>query len=383
MDFFSKIKLLGESARFDICGDCFISDDVKRVKDINLSRWIYPVILPDGRKVRLLKVLLSNMCENDCAYCPISKFTKIKRIYFSPEELADGFMRLYRKNIVSGLFLSSGVRCNPESTMQNLIDTAFILRKKYNFKGYIHLKVLPGSSLQSLEMAVKLASRVSINLEVPHDSYLRKVSMKKNFSQDLLDKLSHIAHFKIFHPEYIRDGFTTQFVVGAAGESDREILSRVYDLYKNLSLTRAYYSAFQPVPDTPLENHAPTPPIREVRLYQADFLLRKYGFDVSEIPFENEGNLNLFDDPKVVWARKHPEFFPVDIFKASYDELLRVPGIGPKSARKIIKLRREFSLISPEVLIKAIPSFRRSLPYITFKGKRVLAETQKLTLFRL
>ncbi|MEO0199118.1 MAG: putative DNA modification/repair radical SAM protein [candidate division WOR-3 bacterium] len=381
MDFVDKIKILGESARFDICGDCFISEEVKRAKDINLSKWIYPVTMPDGREIRLLKVLLSNSCENDCAYCPISKHLGIRRISFRPEELAEGFMRLYRKNIVSGLFLSSGVKHNPELTMQELIDTAYILRNRYNFRGYIHLKILPGASLQSLEMAVKLASRVSINLEVPLEKYLSILSLKKDFKGDLLPKLKKISDFKRASPVYLRDGFTTQFVVGAAGEKDKEILLTVFELYKNLSLTRAYYSAFQPVPGSPLENYPSTPPIREYRLYQADFLIRKYGFDFSELVFEADGNLNILSDPKTIWAKRHPDFFPVEIMNASYEELLRVPGIGPRSAKKIVSLRKKVANLSVDVLLKLIPTFRRAMPYITIKGKKLVKGFKELSLF--
>ena len=372
---------MGDEAKYDLCGDCFVSRDVKRTKDINLSRWIYPTTLPDGKRVKLLKILLSNICENDCAYCPVSRLTSVRRVSFTPQELTYNFMRLYKAGIVSGLFLSSGLRSNPERTMQDMIDTAVILRKKYNFKGYIHLKILPGISLQSLEDAFRLASRISINLEVPDEKYLKKLSSGKNFTSDLMEKLTLISKLKKNNPIFLRDGFTTQFVVGAAGESDAEILIKTHILYKDLKLSRVYYSAFQPAPGTPLENSPPTPPIREFRLYQADVLIRKYGFGVDEIIFDEEGNLSPAEDPKTAWAKRNPAFFPVEVGSATYEELIKVPGIGPKSARKIISLRKEDSHLHVEMLISKIPTFRRALPYITIKGKRVQSPFVVQTLF--
>jgi len=381
VDFIEKVKVLGDEAKYDLCGDCFVSRDVKRTKDINLSRWIYPTTLPDGKRVKLLKILLSNICENDCAYCPVSRLTSVRRVSFTPQELTYNFMRLYKAGIVSGLFLSSGLRSNPERTMQDMIDTAVILRKKYNFKGYIHLKILPGISLQSLEDAFRLASRISINLEVPDEKYLKKLSSGKNFTSDLMEKLTLISKLKKNNPIFLRDGFTTQFVVGAAGESDAEILIKTHILYKDLKLSRVYYSAFQPAPGTPLENSPPTPPIREFRLYQADVLIRKYGFGVDEIIFDEEGNLSPAEDPKTAWAKRNPAFFPVEVGSATYEELIKVPGIGPKSARKIISLRKEDSHLHVEMLISKIPTFRRALPYITIKGKRVQSPFVVQTLF--
>jgi|YelNatPaOPRAMG01_1025707.scaffolds.fasta_scaffold23995_2 predicted DNA-binding helix-hairpin-helix protein len=370
MDRVSKVKLLIESAKYDLCGDCFLSEDVKRVKDISHSKWIYPELLPDGKKVRLLKVLYSNYCENDCAYCSISKFMNIRRLSFTPEELADVFINLYHRGIVSGLFLSSGVKRDPERTMQELIDTVWLLRNKYHFKGYIHLKILPGVSIQSVEEAVKLASRVSVNLEAPDDVYLKRVSLKKDLAKDLLEKLSRISSIKESHPDILKDGFTTQFVVGAAGENDLQILKRVYDLYRHLRLSRAYYSAFQPVPGTPLENKPPTSITREVRLYQVDYLLRRYGFDLKEIVFDEAGFLPLTKDPKELWALQHIDFFPVEITKADYFELLRIPGIGPKTARWILKVKKNLSTHSLLNALKVYPNLRKALPYITVKGKR-------------
>jgi len=381
VDFFDKVKLLGEQAKFDLCGDCFVSKEIRRVKDINLSQWIYPTTLPDGKKVRLLKILMSNICENDCAYCPVSSLTKVPRISFSAEELAAGFMRLHRARLVSGLFLSSGVKYNPERTMQEMLDTVAILRRKYNFRGYIHLKILPGASLQSLETAFKLASRVSVNLEVPDEKYIEKISSYKNFAEDLLGKLKVISYLKKNNPSYLRDGFTTQFVVGAAGEKDVEIISRTYELYRSLRLSRVYYSAFQPVLGTPLENSPSTPPIREVRLYQADFLLRRYGFRIDEIFFNEEGNLSTLEDPKTIWANRHLDFFPVEIGSATYEELIRVPGIGPKSARKILALRKGISHLDLETLCLRIPTFRRALPYITVRGKKPVTMAEIKALF--
>ncbi len=381
MTFWDKIKILGESAKFDLCGDCFISEEVKRIKDINHSRWIYPTTLPDGRKVRLLKVLLSNYCENDCAYCAFSSQVDVRRTSFSPDELARGFMALVGKGIVKGLFLSSGVKNGPERTMQELLDTAYILRNKYYFRGYIHLKVLPGASTQSIEEALKVASRVSVNLEVPGEEYIRKVSTKKDFSSDLLTKLKLISELKSKKLQLLPDGFTTQFVVGAAGERDFDILKCVFGLYNEQKLRRAYYSSFQPVPGTPLENMKPTPPIREVRLYQADYLVRIYGFSFNEIPFDQSGNLDTLKDPKLVWADRNPDFYPVEITTATYSELLRVPGIGPRTAKWIIKNRKNLSVLGVGEICKLFPKFKKALPYLSLKGKRLATKFTEQELF--
>ncbi len=370
MDRVSKIKLLIEAARYDLCGDCLLSKEIKRTKDLNRTRWIYPELLPDGKKVRLLKVLFSNYCENDCAYCSISKFMNIVRVSFTSEELVEIFVNLYQRGLVNGLFLSSGVKGNPEKTMRELIDTVWLLRKKYHFKGYVHLKILPGVSLQTVEEAVRLASRVSVNLEVPNDTYLRKVSSKKEIGKDLLEKLNRISVTKESQPGILKDGFTTQFVVGVAEESDFEILQTVDKLYRNLRLSRAYYSAFQPIPGTPLQSKPPTNLMREVRLYQADYLIRKYGFTLKELSFDNRGFLSLTKDPKESWALQHPEFFPVEITRADFFELLRVPGIGPKTARWILKTREALSTYQILNALKFYPNLRRALPYITIKGKR-------------
>ncbi|MDI6851821.1 MAG: putative DNA modification/repair radical SAM protein [bacterium] len=371
MDRVSKIKLLIESARYDLCGDCFLSKEVRRIKDLYHTRWIYPELLPDGRRVRLLKVLLSNYCENDCAYCSISKFMDVRRVSFTSEELAEIFVNLYQRGLVNGLFLSSGVKGNPERTMRELIDTVWLLRKKYHFKGYVHLKILPGVSLQTVEEAVRLASRVSVNLEVPNDAYLRKVSSKKELANDLLEKLNRISIIKESQRDILKDGFTTQFVVGVAEETDFEILQTVDRLYRKLRLSRAYYSAFQPIPKTPLQNKPPTNLVREVRLYQADYLIRKYGFTLSELNFDIRGFLSLTKDPKELWALQHPEFFPVELTKADYFKLLRVPGIGPRTARWILKKRKALSTYQILNALKFYPNLRKALPYIAIKGKKL------------
>jgi len=382
MELETKLKILSDSAKYDICGDCFISREVKRVSPVTLNQWIYPTMLPDGRKVKLFKVLMSNACENDCAYCPFNAYRRFKRTSFTKEELATYFMELVRKGIVSGLFLSSGIRGNPEKTMQEMIETVEIIRKKYQFRGYIHLKILPGVSRQTIEEAFRLASRISINLEVPDERFFKGISQKKKFSKYLLSPLLYIDKLKKEAPRFfLKDGFTTQFVVGVSGEKDIDILKRVWDLYTRTSISRVYYSAFHPIPGTPLEGKEPTPPLREHRLYQVDYLFRKYGFELEELVFSEGGNLILEKDPKTVWAAtKNRWFFPVEINRADYEELIRVPGIGPKSAKKIIKLRQIKKINSEEEFLKIGKGLQKSLPYITINGQIPYSQRRKIVI---
>lgn len=367
MDTIEKMQTLGEAARYDLCGAC---GESHRVKD-DMDRWIYPAALPDGKTVKLLKILLTNACDNNCLYCFNRRDRDFQRTSFKPEELAYLFDQLYRAQMVQGLFLSSAVRGSPDRTMERMIATAEILRRKYLYRGYIHLKILPGTSWGCVEQATQVADRVSVNLEAPGQKWLKRLAPDKEL-EDLLAPLRWVRRLLEDGGErrVRRAGQTTQFVVGAAGEPDKEILQTTETLYRELKLARVYFSAFQPLEGTPLEDQPATPLLREHRLYQTDFLFRRYGFTFGELIFDQEGNLPLEADPKLVWALNHPHFFPVEVNRATREELLRVPGIGPRSAGRIIKGRRLGRLHTLEDLQRLGAVAKRAAPFITLAGKR-------------
>jgi predicted DNA-binding helix-hairpin-helix protein len=365
MDLWQKVNLLGEAAQYDTCQGC--GTHTHRMRD-DIGRWIYPAVRPDGTRVRLLKVLQSNVCENDCAYCAHRSGRDIRRSAFSPDELARAFYDLVRGGQAEGLFLSSGV-CGPVGrASERMLATVELVRQRYQFKGYIHLKILPGAEDASIEAAVKLAHRVSVNLEAPNAERIRALSRTKDFEGQLLAPLrvAHRLRRELGRPV----SMTTQFVVGAAQESDRELLKTSSQLYREIDLERAYYSAFQPVPDTPLENHPATPTWREHRLYQADFLLRQYGFVFDDLVFDEQGNLAAHADPKLLWATHHPERFPIEVNTASREDLLRVPGVGPKSASNILGRRRQGRICVLDQLGLPRALAQRAAPFVTLNGRR-------------
>lgn len=369
MNSYDKLMILGEAAKYDVCA----STSTPVTKKFSSGSFgigtttpcgVCHSFTPDGRCISLLKVLLTNVCQKDCSYCPNRSARDIERTSFTPDELAKVFMDFYVRNYVEGLFLSSGVQCSSDSTMDDLIKTIEILRFKYKFNGYIHLKILPGVKEHLIEEACKLANRVSINCETPNDKYMKNISKTKDFERDILTPISTIKKYS--HKYNVSQ--STQFIVGAAGESDFDILNRVTGLYGNLGVKRAYFSAFSPVKDTPLEHIPQTPLRRENRLYQSDFLLRFYGFSIDSLPFEN-GLLPNHIDPKLAFALKNLQLFPMDINKAPMSELLKVPGIGPVSAKRIIKLRKEFWISSPDMLKNLGVVLKRSIPFLSFNGK--------------
>ncbi|MBC7262886.1 MAG: helix-hairpin-helix domain-containing protein [Chloroflexi bacterium] len=367
MDIFQKAEALGRAAQYDLCGEA-CGTAAARVRD-NLGRWIYPVALPDGTRVMLLKVLFTNACDNDCRYCANRAGRDTPRFTFECEELARLFDQLWRSKRVTGLFLSSAVRRGGTQTMERMITTVEILRNRYQFRGYIHLKILPGAEKACVERAVQLATRVSLNLEAPNSTRLAHLSGAKDFENDLLIPMRWVHEFRqrgLGAPA----GQTTQFVVGAAGESDREILTTTDRLYREVELRRAYFSAFQPIPDTPLENQAATSLLREHRLYQSDYLRRLYGFEFDELIYDENGNLLQSEDPKMAWAHHNPQRFPIEINRASREELLRIPGIGPRSARRIIHLRKEAKFRYLEDLTKIGILANRAAPFILLDGRR-------------
>lgn len=365
----NKLAILGGAAKYDICAST--SSGITKINNPLLGSPVASGIChsftPDGRCVSMLKVLMTNECQKDCGYCANRAQRDIPRTSFKGEELSKIFIELYKRNYVEGLFLSSGIKNSPLQSMEEMLKTAEILRNNYRFGGYIHLKVLPGSTPDLIEQAGKLANRLSLNLEVPNESRLKTISKTKNFQRDLLTPLTSITRTISKNMGLSQ---TTQFVVGAAQEPDSEILGTVAGLYRNYKVKRSYFSAFQPLLGTPLEHLAPAPVKRENRLYQADFLLRQYRFKVEELFFDTEGNLDLNLDPKLMFAVKNAQLFPVEINNATRFQLLRVPGIGPKSVQKILTLRQRFRFSSLVELKNTGVVTKRAAPFVTINGKR-------------
>ena len=340
------------------------------------AAFVHPAQLPNGQKIMLLKTLLTSACERDCYYCPFRAGRDFRRATFKPQEFAELFMKLHQAEAAEGLFLSSGIAGGGLRTQDQLLDTAEILRNRLGFRGYIHLKIMPGAEKAQVERAMQLADRVSINLEAPNSERLARLAPHKTFLEELLRPLRWVEEIRQSQPAY--QGWNgrwpstvTQFVAGGADESDLEVLTTTSWLMKNVRLKRAYFSAFSPIPDTPLENKPAVDPLREHRLYQASFLLRDYGFDLEEMPFTQDGNLPLPTDPKLAWAQMNLSERPVEINRAGKRELLRVPGIGPKGAEAIIKARRIRRLHDISSLKKLGIISERAAPYVLLDGKRI------------
>ncbi len=328
-----------------------------------------------GRPVRLLKVLLTSACERDCYYCPFRAGRSFRRATFQPDELARAFHAMHQRGLVDGLFLSSGIVGGGVRTQDRLLAVAELLRRRYGYRGYLHLKLMPGAEPDQVREAMRWADRVSINLEAPNPERLSRLAPHKVFGAELERPLYTAGRIRQEEPPVIAwsgrwPSLTTQMVVGAAGESDREILETTARLHREIGLARVYFSPFHPVPDTPFEGLPPTPPLRAQRLYQAEWLLRAYGFRLEELPFDERGNLPLEEDPKWAWARRSLLERPVEIHRASYEELLRVPGIGPKTARALLRARREGRLTQPEDLAALGVPLARAAPFITLHGRR-------------
>jgi len=368
MDVPEKLETLVAGAEFDVCG--YNRGTSLQHPGSHPLRFIHRAALPGGGSVYLFKVLLTNVCVNDCAYCANQIGRDCRRTSFRPQELAKLFMELHTKRLVQGLFLSSGIAGNASQTMESMVKTVEIVRGHYGFKGYIHLKILPGAAFDCVEEGCKLASRVSVNMEAPTAQHLAMLSSKKDLHRDILERMRWVRQLIATDERLVPSGQTTQFVVGAAGESDLDLLHTTDALYRDMGLRRVYFSAFRPISDSPLEGLRPTPPLREHRLYQADWLLREYGFSFQEIELAlgKRGNLPLTKDPKLAIAQKQPWLFPVDVNAASYNELLRVPGIGPVSARKIMEARKEHSISSLEQIRKMGIATKRAAPFIWLRG---------------
>jgi predicted DNA-binding helix-hairpin-helix protein len=342
---------------------------------------VYNAVVSGGRSIRLLKSLLTTVCENNCAYCGIRWGKDSRRVTFQPEEMADAFLRLYETGACEGLFLSSGIAGGGVRTQDRLIATAEILRRR-GYRGYLHLKIMPGAERDQVRQAMRLASRVSINLEAPTAESLAAIAPRKR-ADVLYNPLIWIEDIRrSTDPADTWNGrwpsSSTQFVVGAAGESDRDLLRMAERLRREAGLARVHYSTFDPAEGTPLENAPPENPVRSFRLYQADFLIRDYGFGAEEL-LPGGDRLNLNVDPKLLYARRCLIEEPVDINRADRPALLRVPGIGPRTARSILEARRQGSRIrSIEDLRRAGVPVDRAAEFILINGKKPV---QQMRLF--
>lgn len=336
---------------------------------------IYPAVMPNGRHIRLLKTLQTSACERNCYYCPFRAGRDFRRTTLSPDEMAQAFMGLQRAGIAEGLFLSSGIAGNSIRTQDKILATAEILRKKMGFSGYIHLKLMPGAEYAQVYQAMRLADRVSLNLEAPNTKRLAMLAPRKIFFDELIQPLQFVEKIRQEKPVILGwnrrwPSVTTQFVVGAVGESDFELLNTTQTLNRDVQLKRAYFSGFRPSSDTPFEDRPGASPLREQRLYQASFLLRDYGFTLEELPFDVQGFLPEKRDPKTAWAQANLSEKPIEINQAELHELLRIPGIGLRSARAILDGRKKGKINYAEELNQMGIQARRALPFILLNGKR-------------
>lgn len=396
-DSIQKLAALGDDHRFEPAGDRPATEQSRAAgampgaarprrndKD-SILPCISEVTTPTG-KMPVLKAMVTTACERNCNYCPFrAGRSQIKRVTFQPDELARTFDSIQRSGLVEGLFLSSGIIKGGVATQDRILDTVEIVRDKYAYDGYIHLKIMPGAERDQIVRAMQIADRVSINLEGATAARLDALAPKKEFYDELLLRLRWTHEIREQArgeaPGLIRASAVTQFVVGAVGDTDLELLSISERLYHQFKLSRVYYSPFSPLPDTPFENLAPAPLGRDHRLYQASFLLRDYAWDVEELPFLPTGNLPLNRDPKAAWAEENLRGTPVEVNRAPRETLLRVPGIGPKGADAILAARRRGRLTELSNLrALGIRDLGRIAPYILLDGRQ---PPQQLSLFDL
>ncbi len=358
-----KLCSLGEGTRHDVCASTFSPRETP-------LPGICHAFTQDGRCVSLFKTLYTNHCSHQCNYCinATNCSSKAKAFTYTPEELANITLSLYRSNYIEGLFLSSGAGRDEDVVMEKMVETARMLRQKHGFTGYIHLKVLPGASQAHIQEAMELADRVSINLEASSASHMNEMCATKNYECDILQRQRYIRDLKT--AINLPAGQTTQLVVGAGGESDEEILKRILYEYKEIGVRRAYYSAFCPQDGTPFMSKEAQPLWREHRLYQMDWLYRVYHFQPREIrqAFDENGFLQN-SDPKLAIAREFMDS-PVDPNTATFQELLRVPGIGPRSAERIVALRERQTIVAKSDLAALGVRIKRAAPFLKINGWR-------------
>ena len=361
-----KLEILADSAKYDAsCSSSGSSRKSNGLGNVHYSG-ICHSFASDGRCISLLKILMTNSCIFDCKYCINRRSNNVRRAIFNPEEICEITINFYKRNYIEGLFLSSGIIKNPNYTMEKLIETIYLLRNKYHFAGYIHAKAIPGASDYLLKKLGSLVDRLSANIELPKNETLKLLAPDKK-----IDKISSIMKIVKENKSYkfVPAGQSTQMIIGASKETDLEILNKSEYLYNNYLLKRVFYSAYIPVNKDKMLPSIEIPPlIRENRLYQADWLLRFYGYKVDNLLDQKNPNFNVLLDPKADWALRHFDEFPKEINSSSYYDLLKIPGIGPTSAKKIISTRKAFKL-EFEDLKKIGISLKRAKYFITCNGK--------------
>lgn len=385
-----KLQILAESAKYDVsCASSGVGRSHRKGAVGSAAGWgICHSFAEDGRCISLLKIMLTNYCMFDCAYCINRVSNDIPRATLSVSELVELTMEFYRRNYIEGLFLSSGVVRSADYTMERLVRVVKDLRTIHRFNGYIHLKSIPGASQELVNEAGRYADRMSVNIEIPNEQSLKRLAPDKDFQsvftpmryiqQGALQAAEERKHFRLA-PRFAPAGQSTQMIVGATPDSDRDILRLSSALYQRPTMKRVYYSGYIHVNtyDTRLPALPKAPLVRENRLYQADWLLRFYQFKVDEIVDDAYPNLDLEVDPKLSWALRHPEVFPVDVNKAEYEMLLRVPGIGVKSA-KLILLSRRYGLLASEQLKKMGVVWKKAQYFVVCR-ELPLCTVQELT----
>jgi predicted DNA-binding helix-hairpin-helix protein len=327
-----------------------------------------------GKTLPILKSMITSVCERNCKYCSFRSARDFQRATFTPDEMASTFLDLYQKNFAKGLFLSSGIAGGGVRIQEKIIDTAEILRTKKKFDGYLHMKIMPGAEYDQIKQLMKYADRVSINLEAPNPERLKSIAPLKNFGEELFSRLKWVDTIRKNHDPKQNwrqkwPSLTTQMVIGPSGENDVEILKASDYLIQNFHLARIYYMTFSPVMNTPLENFPAENPIRGHRLYQASFLLRDYGFTFEDFAFDQRGRLDLDVDPKKFWAETNLKGNPIEVNRASREELLRIPGIGPKKVEMIARYRKRMKIQSEDDLKLLGISIESVAQYILLNGK--------------
>ena len=376
-----KLNILSDAAKYDVACTSSGVDRKNNGKGVgnSVASGICHTFSSDGRCISLLKILFTNECVFDCRYCVNRSSNDVVRASFTPQEVCELTMGFYRRNYIEGLFLSSGILKNPAYTMELLYQTVFKLRTEYHFQGYIHLKAIPGAPQELIQRAGYYADRMSINLEFPTAEGLRTLAPHKSrktilapMKQIQIQAKENREELMLYRnsPRFVPAGQSTQMIIGATGENDFQIVNTAESLYRNFELKRVFYSAFVNVnQDTTLPDLPQGPPLlREHRLYQADWLMRFYGFRAGELLSEEKPNFNVFLDPKCDWALRHLECFPVEINSADYHTLLRVPGIGVRSAQKIVGARK-YGKLDFDDLQKMRVVLKRALYFITCSGR--------------
>lgn len=376
MDLATKLSILADAAKYD--ASCASSGTTKRNSrsgglGSTDGNGICHSYTPDGRCVSLLKILLTNYCVYDCLYCINRSSSGVQRARFTPEEVVQLTLDFYRRNYIEGLFLSSGIIRNPDYTMEQVIRVARTLRVEHGFKGYIHLKTIPEAAPELIAEAGRWADRISINVELPTQGDLQKLAPEKNIGrieQSMMVIKSRIEQSKAERREspkalpFAPAGQSTQMIIGATPATDGDILQRASALYRGQRLRRVYYSAFSPIPDSSNKLPLMAPPlVREHRLYQADWLMRFYGFQVNELTTAAEPDLALGIDPKLAWALRNRERFPVDLNKAARELLLRVPGLGVRNVDRILQVRRWHRITLADLTRLRVP-LKKALPFV-------------------